>query len=168
MGSAALELEGPAAVLTGDTLELEGERVRLHGIDAPSLTQRCRRDSGVEWRCGLLARMELTRRIDARALACNGETRDAFGQRLVTCRVEDLTLEAWLVEGGWALAASPEHAEAEARARSAGRGLWHDGFEPSADWRFVAGLPHGAADEGTKEVCACAERHKSFARRRQP
>lgn len=159
---------GPADVLSGDTLEIGGERVRLHGVDAPGIAQRCRRDAGIEWRCGLLARTELVRHIDDRPVACEDEGHDAFGQRLATCHVDASSLGAWLVERGWALAADATYAEAEAVAREAGRGLWHDGFEPSADWRLEAEFPHRAEDENALSACACTDRRKSMLRNRQP
>ena len=159
---------GPAGVLSGDTLEIAGERVRLHGVDAPGLAQRCRRDAGIEWRCGFLARVELVRHIDDRPVACKDEGRDAFGQRLATCHVEASSLGEWLVERGWALAADAAYAEIEALAREAGRGLWHDGFEPSADWRLEAEFPHRAEDERALSACACTDRRKNMLRNRQP
>ena len=164
----ASELSGPAVVLAGDTLEIAGERVRLRGVDAPGLAQRCRRAAGIEWRCGLLARMELNRRIGDHPVSCEGEERDGYGQRLATCRVGGDVLGAWLVEQGWAFAADPMHAEVEAAARTAGRGLWHDGFEPSVDWRLAAGFPHRVEDESAPDGCSCAARHKNLERRRQP
>ena len=161
-------MTGPADVLSGDTLEIGGERVRLHGVDAPGLAQRCHRDAGIEWRCGFLARTELARHINDRPVACEDEGRDAFGQRLATCRVEASSLGAWLVERGWALAADTTYAETEAVAREAGRGLWHDGFEPSADWRLEAEFPYRAEDENALSACACTDRRKSMLRNRQP
>lgn len=166
--AAAYELSGPAVVLAGDTLEVAGERVRLRGVDAPGLAQRCRRAAGIEWRCGLLARMKLDRRIDGRSVSCKGEERDGYGQRLATCRVGGDALGAWLVEQGWALAAEPLHAEGEAAARAAGRGLWHDGFEPSSDWRLAAGFPHRIEDQRALGDCSCAARHRHLRQRRQP
>lgn len=168
MNAAALEYSGPAVVLAGDTLELGGERVRLHGIDAPGLAQRCRRAGGIEWRCGLLARMELVRHIAGRPLTCRGEAHDEFGQRVASCRIEGAALSTWLVEQGWALAANATLAETESAARSAGRGLWHDGFEPSADWRLEASFAHRPEDESAATACPCSARHESFTRRRQP
>ncbi len=39
-------ITGPARVVDGDTLEIAGERIRLHGIDAPETNQTCWDDRG--------------------------------------------------------------------------------------------------------------------------
>ena len=33
--TALADITGPARVIDGDTIEVQGERIRLHGIDAP-------------------------------------------------------------------------------------------------------------------------------------
>ncbi len=46
---ALADLAGTASVIDGDTIEVHGQRIRLHGIDAPESRQLCRRvspDSG--------------------------------------------------------------------------------------------------------------------------
>ena len=48
---ALADVTGPARVIDGDTLEVQGERIRLHGIDAPEIRQLCRLD-GKPWQCG--------------------------------------------------------------------------------------------------------------------
>ncbi len=166
--AAATALSGEAVAVSGDTLEIAGETVRLRGADAPGLGQVCRRATGIEWRCGLLAKLELARRIEGRSVVCDGDERDEFGQRTARCEVDGSELGAWLVERGWALAASKGHARAESEAREAGRGLWHDRFTPSADWRLAAALPHRAEDGNALDTCACATRHESFRRSAQP
>jgi endonuclease YncB( thermonuclease family) len=55
----------------GDTLEIQGVRVRLWGIDAVESSQTCLEASGKPWPCGRRA---------AFALA------DFLGQRTVQCR----------------------------------------------------------------------------------
>ena len=41
-------LTGPARIIDGDTLAVQGTRVRLHGIDAPESAQYCR-SQGRPW-----------------------------------------------------------------------------------------------------------------------
>ncbi len=48
---ALADVTGPARVVDGDTIEVAGERIRLHGIDAPESGQSCQR-RGVAWLCG--------------------------------------------------------------------------------------------------------------------
>ena len=45
-------VEGTAFVIDGDTIEINEERIRLHGIDAPELAQRCT-EGGHLYPCGL-------------------------------------------------------------------------------------------------------------------
>ncbi len=45
---ALADVTGPARVIDGDTIEITGERICLHGIDAPERRQTCHRD-GTTW-----------------------------------------------------------------------------------------------------------------------
>ena len=58
---------GRASVIDGDTIDVQGRRIRLHGIDASESGKRCRRAFGlVEYRCGKEAAFALADRIGAR------------------------------------------------------------------------------------------------------
>ena len=45
-------IQGVTSVIDGDTLEVRGSRIRLHGIDAPESGQVCRERDGLALRAG--------------------------------------------------------------------------------------------------------------------
>ncbi len=56
---ALADVAGTASVVDCDTLEVHGQHIRLHGIDAPESRQLCRLD-GKPWQCGKGAANTLT------------------------------------------------------------------------------------------------------------
>lgn len=130
-------LSGSALVHDGDTLTLAGERLRLRGIDAPELSQTCRRN-GLEYACGRRAREALETLIAGRALSCSGRQRDRYERLLVTCTAGRVEINRAMVEQGWALAYGG-YAAAESRASARGVGLWAGPFERPQEWRVRHG-----------------------------
>ena len=56
-------IQGVASVIDGDTIEIHGNRIRIHGIDAPESNQICRTRAGQSWRCGQQAANALADRL---------------------------------------------------------------------------------------------------------
>lgn len=130
---------GAARVVDGDSLEIAGVRLRLHGIDAPELEQDCRDANGKTYPCGRAALRALTAAIAGRSVTCTPAMVDQYDRDVATCAVGDLDLGEAMVRGGYAIDyarhSRGRYAAAERDARAARRGLWAGAFETPADWR---------------------------------
>ena len=59
-----------ATVIDGDTLIISEVGIRLAGIDAPELGQRCRAPTNIEWPCGLDAKRILASKVGGKPVSC--------------------------------------------------------------------------------------------------
>lgn len=140
----AQSLTGVASVTDGDSLEIRGTRIRLHGIDAPESGQRCIRPSGQKWRCGQQAALALSDQIGRRNVSCVSRDTDRYGRLIAVCRQDGIDLNAWMVQEGWAVAYrqySRDYEGQETEARSAERNIWSGTFVMPWDWRRGARIP---------------------------
>lgn len=152
--SEAGALSGPARVLDGDTLDIEGRRVRLEGIDAPELGQSCRRRDQGAWPCGIAAAKALESMIGNRDIDCSPAGVDKYGRTLGLCRSGALDLNREMVRVGlaWAFVKySTSYVAVEAEARRAGTGVWQADNDPA--WVFRERQWAGAEVEAP-EGCA--------------
>ncbi len=138
--AAALTLSAPAAfagqVYDGDTIEVEGQLARLHGIDAFELGQTCLDARGKPWRCGVAAKAALAERIEGQALQCVVLDEHRDGWYIARCRSEDGTdLGAYMVRSGLALAETDDYQAEQADARQRRAGVWGGAFMPPWQWR---------------------------------
>ena len=130
---------GHARVLDGDSLEVAGHSVRLHGIDAPERYQECRDGRGDSYPCGRAAAQALRDAIAARTVACTPFDHDRYERDVARCSVDGRDLSETQMRAGHALELSQysrgRYAAAEREARAAKRGVWAGTFEMPAEWR---------------------------------
>ncbi len=136
--TARAEVIGQATVIDGDTLEIHGERIRLHGIDAPESSQSCEDESGDSYRCGQQASLALADKIGDQVVSCVELDRDRYGRTVGRCTAVGEDLSEWLAFQGWAVAYtyySYDYTRAETWAKTERRGIWRGRFVMPSDWR---------------------------------
>lgn len=130
---------GAGRAADGDTLTLDGHRVRLVGMDSPELAQVCKRD-GEDWRCGIAARSRLAEFLRAGPITCYTQGTDKYGRWLARCENPAGDLCARMVREGLAVAYGGYEDE-EQFARAERKGLWGAEFDLPQDWRRKNGRP---------------------------
>ncbi len=134
---ALADVAGPARVIDGDTLEIQGQRIRLHGIDAPESRQLCRL-GGKSWPCGKDAANALADKSARRPVTCEDLGRDRYKRIIGKCTVAGEDMGEWMVSEGLALAYrrySLDYVDEEADAQTAQRGIWAGEFVKPWEWR---------------------------------
>ncbi len=147
-------ISGLATVVDGDTIAIDGVRIRLEGIDAPEASQSCERADGTAWACGHAATRELIRIVANQAVDCEDLGPDKYGRTLGVCFVGGQDINAEMVRRGlaWAFVKySPRYVAVEAQARAGKAGIWQGAAVPA--WDFRVGRWQ-AAEPAAPEGCA--------------
>jgi endonuclease YncB( thermonuclease family) len=126
-------ITGHARIIDGDSLYVAGTEIRLHGMDAPELFQRCRRD-GREVLCGREAQRQLIALIAGQTVSCERRDVDRYGRTVAVCRVDGVDLGRAMVSNGQAVSYGA-YLQEEAAARRERKGLWAGEFMRPREWR---------------------------------
>ncbi len=132
------DLKGKPRIVDGDTIEIGGTKVRLHGIDAPESKQTCQKADGSDYYCGEMATFALAEIIETHWIICKGETVDRYKRRIAICFAGPYDINAEMVRRGWALAYrrySKDYIDEEEDARGRGVGMWQGEFIKPWAWR---------------------------------
>jgi endonuclease YncB( thermonuclease family) len=124
-------------IIDGDTIHLNGEKIRFSGIDTPELKQTCSKNNEIIF-CGIEAKKLLVDKIASNEINCISEGKDQYKRTLAECFVNDLSLSSYLVKNGYAFAYrkySKKFIADEDFARSNNLGIWSMKFEYPWDWR---------------------------------
>jgi endonuclease YncB( thermonuclease family) len=123
-------------VLNGGTLQIKSVSIKLDGINALELDQKCIKSGNIEWECGLQAKRTLGEKIGSEPISCRGLHVDAHGYPSAACIAssgEDLS--AAMVRSGYALAGGRRYQQEESAARLEGNGMWSGTFQTPWEWR---------------------------------
>jgi endonuclease YncB( thermonuclease family) len=134
----AADITGMAKVREGDHVVIGSSRIRLGGIDAPSVDQLCLNHTGERWTCGAAARDELAKHTDGKNWTCHVLRTDRRGRQIARCEVDGEDIQQWMVKNGWALSYvrfSHDYDADEKAAREAKAGMWQGAFIAPWDWR---------------------------------
>ena len=135
----AADITGVAKIHDGDQIQIGSQKIRLSGVDAPSVDQLCLNTKGERWTCGVAAREELTHYTDKKSWTCHVERTDRRGRAVARCQVDGEDIQKWLVKSGWALSyvrVSHDYDADEKAAREAKAGMWQGAFIAPWDWRI--------------------------------
>jgi endonuclease YncB( thermonuclease family) len=132
----AADVSGVPKIREADLVQIGNSRIRLSGIDAPSVDQLCLNTKGERWTCGVAARDELIKHVEGKSWTCHPGQIDRRGRLLARCEVDGEDVQKWLVRSGWALARiSHDYDADEKEAREAKVGMWQGAFIAPWDWR---------------------------------
>ena len=124
-------------IADGDTIKINGEKIRFSGIDTPELNQSCAK-KGVKNSCGLKAKQILIDKIVDNKVKCIKEGKDRYKRILAECFVNNESLSRYLVRSGYAFAYrkySKKFIIDEDYARANKLGMWSMEFEYPWDFR---------------------------------
>lgn len=125
-------------VVDGDTLDVNGERFRLYGIDAPEAGQMCQAARGGKWACGTAATKALKRLVNGKTVSCTRSARDKYQRWISTCTAGGRDIGNALVADGlaWAFVKyTREYVRTEAKAKRNLVGVWQAASQTPWEYR---------------------------------
>lgn len=127
-------LSGPLHVVDAESVAINGQALRLFGLDAPAQDQRCTPG----WRCGAWVSAEAKARYQGRQAQCHILAHDHAGRAVARCFTAGQDLARALVRGGLAFAHrgySTAYLPDEQAARARGAGLHAVGVQSPAGFQ---------------------------------
>ncbi len=142
----ASEIIGVPKVVDGDTIHIKSYKIRLEGIDAPEIKQKCKKsylqimffNFQKDYYCGLISKKRLTQKIANKRVRCILLGKDRYKRYLAKCLKGTIDLNRWMVRNGYAIAYrkySKLYVTDENLAKDEKLGLWRGIFVEPEQWR---------------------------------
>ena len=111
----AEEIIGIPKIVDGDTIHINEYKIRLEGIDAPEMRQKCKKEklkiSSIigftfykDYNCGEVSKENLEVKIDRSKIKCISSSKDRYKRYLAKCFKDKINLNRWMVRNGYAVA----------------------------------------------------------------
>ena len=130
-------ITGKAKVIDGDTIHIDKNKIRLHGIDAPERNQNCLYNNQ-EWACGKESTSALKKLINNQLINCKIKSIDRYNRYVAICFANKINLNKLMVKKGWATSYkyySMDFILEEESARLNKEGIWRGTFEDPYEFR---------------------------------
>jgi len=145
----AQEIIGIPKIVDGDTVYINNYKIRLEGIDAPEMKQKCKKEklkiSSIigytlyeDYYCGKHSKDNLAAKVKGSKIKCISFTKDRYKRYLAKCFKDKINLNRWMVRNGYAVAYrrySKEYIPDEDFAKENKLGLWQGKFLNPEKWR---------------------------------
>ena len=123
-------INGIAHVVDGDTIHIEKNKIRLHGIDAPEIDQTCTIKNKM-WHCGLESSAALKKLVLDNNISCVVSDIDKYKRYIAECFINNQNINELMVRNGWAIAYryySLDFIDDEEIAKNNKAGIWKGEF----------------------------------------
>ena len=145
----AEEIIGISKVIDGDTVHINNFKIRLEGIDAPEMRQKCKKEflkisSTIgfifykDYNCGEVSKKKLKDKINESKIKCISSSKDRYKRHIGTCFKGQTNLNQWMVRNGYAIAYrryNKKYIPDENFAKENKLGLWKGKFMDPEKWR---------------------------------
>lgn len=132
------EIVGRASVVDGDTLDIQGKRVRLLGVDAPESGQWCLNESNYGYPCGKDVSFWLSSWLENKNVSCIPNGKVTYDRIVAECFVGGMSVNNTLVLNGMATAEakySRKFLISEGKAIYYKKGMWSGKFDRPSKYR---------------------------------
>ena len=129
---------GKAFIIDGDTLKINDTKIRLVGVDAPEISQKCKIHGHIE-NCGEIVKLRLVQATSNEIITCYNHGKDFYGRVLAECYVNDININKWLLREGLAVYYYSKDFKSykilESLAKQEKLGLWDSEFQNPKEYR---------------------------------
>jgi len=124
-------------VIDGDTIEINSNKIRLFGIDAPEMGQPCSKNTSTH-DCGAASKEYLEFIISGTIVKCDDRGKDRWNRIISICTTDGNDINRLMVRNGWAFAYreySSAYVQDEEFAQTNKLGMWSKVFSSPSEWR---------------------------------